>query len=159
MKNFKFKLQTVLSYREKKEDTLKKELASLRAKYEKEKQILHALIEKLEEKQEELRAKQLQDLDIDEVSLYCTYLFKLRKDILLQAVKVEELFSQVCTKREELVEASKDKRIMEKLRDKQYEEFQQILLKSEQILIDEIATSRHKRKQIASLLEDVEYAE
>ena len=161
MKNFKFKLQPVLDYREKIEDILKKELADLRARYEKERDALQFLIKTLKRKQEELKRKQIDhlELDVSELSLYYAYLSKVQQEISLQAIKVRELLSRVDAKRETLVEASKDKRIIEKLYDKHFEEFQQLLLKSEQNLIDEIATSQYKRKRIASLLGEGQGAE
>jgi flagellar FliJ protein len=149
---FNFKLQSVLTYREKKEDALKKELADLKAKHERERQILHGLARKLDRKQKELKQKQLEKLDVGEISLYHAYISKVQENIVLQTIRVQELLARVCAKREKLIEASKEKRMMEKLYDKHFEEWQQSLLRDEQKLIDELATSRNRRRRASSLL-------
>jgi len=154
MKSFEFKLQPVLDYREKKEDFLKKELAEVKKKYECEKKLLDDLVESLRISQEEFKEKQMKGLDINEFFVYSCYLTKIQEDIYIQILRVRAILVQVEAVREKLIGASKDKKVMEKLYDKQYEEFCQMLLRSEQKLLDELATSRHKRKEIASLFSE-----
>jgi len=152
MKGFKFKLQPVLNYREKKEDILKRELGEVRKEYEREKKILDNLMEALQRSQDEFKKKQIKGLNISDLFVYSCYFTKVQNDISHQALKVKKVIFRLEAVREKLIGASKDKKVMEKLYDKQYEEFCQMLLKSEQKLIDEIATSGHKRRRIASLL-------
>ena len=152
MAKFKFKLQAVLTYRARKEDALKKELAELKIRHEQERQVLEALAQKLTRTQEELKVKQLEELDTGCITLYHSYLAKVQEHLDLQALKVRELLALVCAMREKLIEASKEKRMMEKLYDKSHEEWQQQILKNEQNLIDEVATSRNKQQRDASLL-------
>ncbi|MDI6799974.1 MAG: flagellar export protein FliJ [Actinomycetota bacterium] len=152
MSDFKFKLQPVLNFREQQEDSLKRELAKIRGRYEEERMALDALINSLLQNQREFKRKQAAGVEISELFVFSCFFAKIQEDITVQAVRVQSILSELEAMRDRLIEASKDKKIIEKIYDKQYEEFCQMVLKTEQKLIDELATSRYKRNQIASLL-------
>lgn len=148
MKGFKFKLQPVLDQRQKKEDILKKELAEKRLQYENEKLVLEKLRNKLSNVQQELRIKQKDKIDAAEMSGYLLYCQRLEREIELQVMKLTNLASEVSKAQERLLEATKEKKIIEKLYDKQLEEFRQEINRVEQIAIDEISTVRYNRVDV-----------
>jgi flagellar FliJ protein len=148
MKGFKFKLQPVLDQRQKKEDILKKELAEKRLQYENEKLVLEKLKNKLFNVQQELRIKQKDRIDAVEMSGYLLYCQRLEREIELQVMKLTDLAAEVGRAQERLLEATKEKKIIEKLYDKQLEEFRQEVNRVEQTMIDEISTVRYNRADV-----------
>ncbi|MCL6471318.1 MAG: flagellar export protein FliJ [Firmicutes bacterium] len=153
MPKFKFKLQPVLHHRRKKEDILKKELADIKRVFKIEKAVLEELKQKLTRLHNDFRAKQQTSPDPAEAAAYSNYIDKVERDIEMQLIKLSEIASEVKRSQERLIEASKDKKILEKLYDKQYEEFQKEFARVEQGVIDELATIRHNRKR--SNLEEI----
>lgn len=154
MAKFKFKLQPVLHHRRKKEDIFKKELADIKRLFEIEKSVLEDLEKRLANLHTELREKQRSSLDSSEAVAYSNYIDRVERDIEMQAIKLTEIAGEVRRAQERLIKASKDKKILEKLYDKQYEEFKKELERIEQGLIDEIATIRHNRSQVSILKEN-----
>ena len=59
--------------------------------------------------------------------------------------KAEELVGE---KRSELTEATKKKRILERLKENKLEEYNQSVTKEEQALIDEFATQRYNNQDL-----------
>lgn len=147
MPKFKFKLQPVLHHRRKKEDILKKELADIKRVFEIEKAVLEELKHKLTGLHDEFRIRQQNSPDPVEATAYSNYIDKVERNIEMQLIKLSEIASEVKRTQERLIEASKDKKILEKLYDKQYEEFQKEFARIEQGVIDELATIRHNRKR------------
>ncbi len=145
MKSFKFKLQPVLHHRQKKEDILKKELAEAKSLFEKERAVLDRLTSKLSDIQAELRHKQQSSFTASEAASYSTYLTRVEREIDVQTIKLTDIAVEVKRAQGRLIEASRDKKIMEKLQEKKYEEYKVEADKAEQTLIDEIATMRYNR--------------
>jgi len=148
MPKFKFKLQPVLEHRQKKEDIFKKELAEVKKRFESEKLLLEELKQKLFDLQSELREKQKSSFEISDIAAYSSYIDRVEGEIELKIIKLTEIAEDVKKAQKRLLEASKDKKILEKLHERKYEEFQKELERIEQGLIDELATIRHGRKQL-----------
>lgn len=144
MKKFQFKLHAVLGHRQRKEDGLKKELADLQRVLELETLALSKFKSELLMYQHELKEKQLTDFDVNELPTYHTYFQHMQEEIIGQTIKVEAFLRSVEAKREELLDASKDKKAIEKLRDRKKEDYIKLVLSDEQKLIDENTTSRFK---------------
>lgn len=152
MKSFRFKLQPVLHHRQKKEDIFKKELAEVRLLFDREKAVLDKLRSRLSDLQAELRIKQQTSFTAPEAVSYSAFIDRVEREIEVQTIKLTDIASEVRRAQERLVEASKDKKILEKLHDKRYEEYKIESDKAEQVLIDEMATMRHNRND--SLLKE-----
>lgn len=152
MKRFKFKLQTVLNHRQKKEDVLKRELAVVKQRFEDEKHLLEQLRFKLLDIQTELRIKQKVMVDASEAVTYSNYMDRVERETEVQMVKVTDIAAEVRKTQGLLIEASKDRRVLEKLHDNQREDFKKELERIEQNSIDEIATIRQNHNQQNSLL-------
>jgi flagellar FliJ protein len=146
MKKFQFKLRAVLNHRQRKEDGFKKELADLQRALEMETFTLNRLKLELVKYQHELKIKQQNSFDIKELPTYYTYFKHMQEVIVEQTIKVEAFLKSVEIKRDDLLGASKDKKAIEKLRDKKQSDHIKLVLDSEQKLIDENATMRHKAK-------------
>ncbi|HEY3375607.1 MAG TPA: flagellar export protein FliJ [Candidatus Aquicultor sp.] len=145
MEKFKFKLQPVLHHRQKKEDIAKKELADIKQLFEAENRLLEKLQGRLADLQEEIRQKQQVAVDAAEATVYTNYIERLKKIIGEQILKLEQLAQEVRGAQERLLDTTKDKKVLEKLHDKQYEEYRHESEKVEQNSIDELATVRYRR--------------
>jgi flagellar FliJ protein len=148
MRGFKFKLQAVLDHRQKKEDILKKELADKKMRYEREKMILAQLRKKLSDTQQDLRNKQKDRFEAAEAAVYSKYFDRAEREIEFQLIKLTDIASEVQKAQDRLLEAAKDKKIIEKLYDKQLKEYKQELDRLEQAMTDELSTVRYNRSDI-----------
>jgi flagellar protein FliJ len=148
MRGFKFKLQPVLDQRQKKEDILKKELAEKKLLFEQEKIVTEGLKSKLSDARQEFRDKQKDHPKASEAASYILFFDRVEREIEFQIMKLTELVAEVNKAQERLMEAMKEKKIIEKLRDKQIEEYQAEVNRQEQVFIDEISTVRYRRVDI-----------
>lgn len=144
---FQFRLQRVLKYRETIEDTRKKEFAEISRIYELEAEKLRSLQEEQSEKLQELGELQRGILNLLVILFYHAYLGRLRTEIDAQAKRVEEVRLEKEQKREALIQASKDKKVLERLRERELEAYQKEEDRKLQIFMDEIGTSKAAREK------------
>lgn len=145
MKKYKFRLQTLLDQRQAKEDKLLRELGLIR-----QEEVDAALqLSKLEERLQRAESAMINMLQNNantlEISRLDEYQKAIRDDIKLQELTIEAIRKKVEAKRNELVEAMKDRKVLEALRDKQEKEYIQQYLKAEQNEMDEMASVRYAR--------------
>ncbi len=85
--------------------------------------------------------KQLQSGDGGS-SLQLSCLSALSQDMFSRKGTLQELRKEVLEAQEELTKASRSRKIVEKLRDREFERYKQSVLKEEQKFLDDIATVR-----------------
>jgi flagellar protein FliJ len=141
MADFKFKLNAVLDMRKRIEDQRKKELAELKELLRREQVMLHTLDKKRKDALEHMKQQQTGLMNISDFMNYYTYLNDCREKIISQISLIKELIAHVDNKREDLICAAKDRKIIEKLRENQYQEFKDTMEKIETKMLDEIATN------------------
>jgi flagellar FliJ protein len=145
MKKFKFRFETVLKVKEKKEEQLKREFMQLIAlKIRQENLLMEIEKERQEKAKEKFNEKQI-GTDIQTLIFYEEYTNLLRKQIEETEKRIKELQEKADIKREELIEASKQKKIFERLKQSDFNEFKNLVLKNEQQLLDEIAVNKFNR--------------
>jgi flagellar FliJ protein len=152
MSGFVFRLQNVLDYRAGLADRARQELAVLQA-YLREAEA--TLADLLEAEQRALR--RLGDaqgggavLDLAEITRLLEYGQVLAQEIVEQHHHVEERRQDVVTQQQRVIALAKDARALEKLRDRQLEEYQQDDNRREQAETSEIASIRHQRLQVSA---------
>ncbi len=145
MKGFNFKLENILKVKSLKEDLAKVELANLQSQYRTEEIILQQLQNSYVNYQSQLKEKQQKSITIQEFSLYSCYFHKVSQEITKQAELLVSVKEQVSRQREKLVESVKERKILENLKQKKYQEFKKIILSKEQNFLDEIATNNFTR--------------
>lgn len=144
---FQFRLQRVLKYRETIEDTRKKEFSEISRIYELEAEKLRSLREEQGEKLQELGELQRGILNLLVILFYHAYLARLRTEIDAQEKRVEEVRLEKEQKREALIQASKDKKVLERLRERELEAYQKEEDRKLQVFMDEIGTSKAAREK------------
>ena len=143
---YNFNLESVLRHRKLVEENLQKELAILRLSLVDEREKLRNFKESRSKFLEELKRKQEEGTTISDVFLYLPFIEQLSKDIEKQKKNVLELENDVEQKRQDLVEATKKKKTLEKLKDKGLKAYKQEMTKDEQEFMNEVAVNRFNRR-------------
>jgi flagellar FliJ protein len=124
MKRFKFNLQPLLDLREAKEKEIKNELSSLVSKQNVERQKQETLQMNLNGEHNRMTQKmRLGDLTSDEILNYAR--FVICSEIAMKSAgrKIDDYEPSISKVRVRLINASKEKKVVEKLREKKKEEF------------------------------------
>ncbi len=149
---FKFKLEKVLELRKRKEQEREKELADLKELLMREETFLEELKEEAARTSEIMHSLQeavQEKLDMKELVRYYDYLEKVREKISDQIAQIRRVIADIEKKRQQLVEASKERKIMEKLKDNQYRKFKQTLETIERRFLDELGTINYNQKRMS----------
>ncbi|MBQ4224929.1 MAG: flagellar export protein FliJ [Oscillospiraceae bacterium] len=145
MKKFNFSLEKLYGY---KEQVLSKEKNDL-AQYRSEKQQLLEEKERLErllaESGEEFAEKAAVGMSIVEINVIKDYQKSLTEDIRLKEREIEEAEERISGQLRVVIQASKDVNSLEKLRDKQLDEYKFKVAKSDEQFIEEFVTTSSYR--------------
>ena len=143
MPRFKFRLQKVLEYRRQREDQAKFAFAKAKADHEAQTSVVSSLRAALERHEQGLYAgKSLTEGDI---WLWRQYRKRLMQDLEKAEMRLMELARLMNTRRRELVERSKERKLLERLRSQQEIAFRREANAREQREYDEMATIRYAR--------------
>ena len=139
MAKFHFRLQSVLNVKTQQEDNLKNELGKAIQKLEAEKRILSSLERASLELTAEFNEKARKST-VHKLIEYNGYLSLLTSKIKLQKENVNQAALNVDKVREELVKAVKERKILDRFKEKKLEEFRLEQNKLEQKTNDEIVS-------------------
>ena len=138
MKKFRFRLERVLQYRQVVRQEKKRELA-----------LKIAQLREAEKRMEELRQAQIANalpesraVNLDEFMLRGRYAARLKEDIEKQQEVMAIAQRQVEEAREVYVEAAKEAKTLEMLKEKRKTEYEEYQNKEEDKILDEMATQR-----------------
>jgi len=145
---YTFNLQTALDHRQFIEDNLKKELAEIKQQVLKAREQLDAMKRKEMDTAAVLKNEQARGLSSDGVIAYHAYLKRLADRIKNQTSALGKLMGTESEKQGELLEAMKRRQILEKLKERGLDRYNQAMLKKEMELIDELAVNRFARKMM-----------
>ncbi|NMC74357.1 MAG: flagellar export protein FliJ [Geobacteraceae bacterium] len=137
-----FNLERVLHFRRETEKLRKMELALAKREYEIAEDRLRREEEAIERLNLEFMNRQIEGISAFEMQLYSDFFRKKKVDILQQREQVTELDRKVVEKKEHLVEAATEKKIMEQLKQKRIEAHEKEVALREQAFLDEIALQR-----------------
>ncbi len=144
MKKFRFRLQTLLDQRLAHEEQLLAELGELQREEAREVEKLRVMQFRLADVCQQIQ-KEIADSNLGEVSRLDDFANALRDDITIQELTIQAIHERVEAKRLELIEAMKERKVLEALRDKQQEEYIKAQMKAEQNEMDEMASVRYAR--------------
>lgn len=148
MEEGKFRLQPVLSYRERLEEALQLEMSRLDKTYQCEQDLLDRMLSEKREHMESLRAQwqeAKQDMHFLEMGL--EFLRHISRNVDAQSSLVEGLKSALHKKRAELIEVSNARRTLEKLKEKQRLCWVRQKSKLEDKRSEDLAAMRHFREK------------
>lgn len=141
----KFSLQIVLDYRQRLEDQAKLELAKAQEKLRRVSGSLEAARQARQEICIEFEQKQKTGISPHDFILYSNNISMRGTEIEKLKESAREAEQEVELRRQDLLEASMKKQIMEKFKDKKEQEFQNFIQGKENIFLDEIAIQKFKR--------------
>jgi len=143
---YKFSLEPVLKYRKLLEEDLQRDFAVLKRKLFDERERLSNFKQVRDRFSGELQEKQVNSISVSDIVLYTDYLQQVTKEIEKQSEKILEAEKNVAQKREELVGAMKNRKMIDRLREKGLKGHVQELAKKEQDLMNEAAVNIFNRK-------------
>ena len=134
-----FKLEQVLVFRREMEKLRKQEFASAQDELYQAHQELRHEEQLVEQLTRDFHQYQPKIACIDDIRMYADYFARKREDIRQQKEQIEVLDQIMDEKRADLMEASKDKKVLESLREKKAEEFRKEMATKERNFLDEIS--------------------
>ena len=137
-----FKLEQVLVYRDEMEKLCKQDFASAKQGLDKAQDELLRKEERVNELAQEFSNRQQHLECIDEMRMYSDFFTRKREEIRNQKEHVEHLDLVLNERREELLEATKDKKVLESLKQKKAEEYRQEMSLKERNFLDEISVQK-----------------
>lgn len=143
---FKFKLQSILEYRLNVEEKIQGEFSNVKRYLEEQKDVLNALISEREELMDELRTMQRGTMRSDDIATLVAYVEAVREKEKVQMDVIEKAAENMEAKRMELVEAVKNRKVMENLKEKHAEEYRKNINETEQKNSDEMAVLKFGRR-------------
>jgi len=142
---YRFNLQVLLDYRKRIEEGLQIELSQVQRELEKEKQLLTAYQREKLYYEEELVRREEKEIDVSEALLYRDYLRGMRIRIKEQRDVVAKVKGDLDIKQNELLNATKKRKVLEKVKEKEWKRFKENLERKERILIDEVGMRKYQR--------------
>ncbi|MBZ5495427.1 MAG: flagellar export protein FliJ [Acidobacteriia bacterium] len=147
MKKFLFRLETLLQHRRNLEEKERTAFSTIRAKLRAELDGRESLYLRQAQTLSELALKKLGDCDSREIAWYYRFLDRLGQELEQSAKRIVQLEKQLEAQKQIMIEASRDKKMIENLRNKREKEFVVSLEREEQKAIDEIVVTRFPLKQ------------
>lgn len=143
-----FKLETLLEIRKRREEEANVKLSQAHAVLRAAKEFLQQLQTQQLEAFAEFRQKQAnKEVSVTDCQVWYNFLSFLKKEIERQEIVVEEAKQAVLVALKEVEMAMKDRKTVERLKEKRLEQYRIEVLKEEQKILDEIAVSRHGRQE------------
>lgn len=143
-KRFNFSLQRVLDFRKSLEESAQQDLARARKQYQEQFSLVDRIKKDIEHARREAASRE--NINQGQIWLWNKYIDRLNFDLRFGELKLRELAREVSVKRQTLLEKSKDKKIIEKLKTNQKIRFENEQQKAEQKEFDEMAVVRFEPK-------------
>lgn len=142
-----FTMHAVLKYRQQLENIARQRLYQAMEVEARLQEALLQIKEELSELYNSLQKDKEQGTTVDRLILFDHRIELVQEQAVRRHNELEKQQVQVANKRQQLVKASKDKKIMEKLREQQNAAYTHYLDKKETSMLDEIAVLSYARKQ------------
>jgi flagellar FliJ protein len=144
MAQFKFKLQPVLRHRETIERERQRDYALALAKLKDLQDQLAALNQHLTDTKTDVRDNHLTGrLDVNFITAHRRYLLGVQRKAMTLVTEIATAQREAETARQHLAEAAKQKKILEKLREKQQQRWNEDLARKEAAQLDEVGIQIH----------------
>ena len=148
MKKFKFRLESLLKLRQQNEDEKKRAVGLLLSEiHEQQRQALE-MDAQLQQEGDLLKEQYLQgSVDLDWVGHYRRYVTSVQNAINQRIANVAKVQGNLNHARSELTQAARQKKILEKLKEKKQKRYDAEIRRQELLAGDEMATQRYLRNR------------
>lgn len=143
---FKFKLQSVLDYRLNIEEKILNEFSELKRKLDEQKALLEALVSEREGRVADLRNMRSATMKADDIASILAYVEHLHEREKQQEEVIRQTGEAVEEKRKYLVEAVKNRKVMENLKDRHEQDYIKDFNETEQKNSDEMSVLKFGRR-------------
>ena len=147
MAKFVYKMQSLLNVKSKLEDQAKNEYSAAQARLREEQDRLRILYERLEGYIEEGRDLRSKTLNVIDLRSNTEAQERIKDFIELQKIEVKKAEDVVEEARIKLVEAQKERKTQEKLRERAFDEFLLEIKKEENKEVDELVSYKYSQKR------------
>lgn len=144
MQKFGFRLESVLNLKSQLEDNAKNSLARATRELENQKACLEDLESKNYGSMNSLNAEVDEGVPVYRIRIYNNYLSLLKNKITNQKENVNNAERDVDINRESLIKAMQERKVLEKLKEKKFDEYIKEQNKAEQLIIDELNSFKFK---------------
>ncbi len=149
MKQFQFRLQKVMELKEEIEKQRMMELGEANQAVAHEEQKLCDLHQRDEKCRIQIQEKESKDfIDPVEIDLYYRYLKQLETAMGVQEYRIERAKAVAEKKRQVLLTATKERKILEKLKERKLSDFTLDLARREQFVLDDLANTAYVRRRL-----------
>jgi len=142
MAGFVFRLQSLLDLKKHIEEDIKIKFGMAVKELERNKSILKAIEDEKHACMGEFTKKSGKKVFVNELAEYSKYISFLNQKSEIQKENVKKAQENVDKIREELIKATKERKMLERLREKRYEKFVREQLKNEQKLSEEVYNNK-----------------
>lgn len=143
MRAVRFTMNGVLNYRRLVEEGIQRDMAETEKMIKTEESRISYLEAVHKESMRELKKKQEEDMSSLEIDIYYTFIAQTTKEIEKWRRVLIKLKNQYEIKKTELISAFKDKRIMETMKEKMDEGYNNMIKKEDQKVLDEISMGKY----------------
>ena len=143
---FRFHLQQILNFRRQHEETKEFELAQAQRVFKQEEERLAFFRNRRDQCQQALIDRQKAGVSPGEISIYHAYAEHMKEKIQGQIEVLETARKQVDDKKEEVLAARKDRKILDRLREKKHQAFLADSMRQERKQLDEVAVGRFQER-------------
>lgn len=147
MRKFSFRLQKLLNLEGQREQQAKIIIYSLVSNLRGQENILGFLKDSLYENQKNLGGKEDVSTDSQKLMLYQNYIIALNDRIAQQAKLINETGDKIEKSRNDMLDIQRERKKLEKLKDKDKEEYVSLMKKIEIKELDDISSSRQFMKE------------
>ena len=149
MKKFKFRLQKVLEHKLKLFDIAKEEFFLEQKKLIEQEKKLEEFVAEYRTTVHNVVQETKNSFRIRDLGVYYKYLFHLKREMKVQADVVSQHNAIVAEKRERLIEISKEKEVLIKLKEKRRKQYLYTLDFEEQKTIDDLTSAKYSRQYVS----------
>ena len=143
---YQFKLQALLNHHHHQEEACQKELAEAQRDLSEAQEKLKRIKKDKRDNIQELQARQNERHNTSKVLRFINYIEQLSRDLDTQLQQVHRASKHVTQKRDNLIAIMKKRKTLEKLKEKEWLEYQHKMMQAERKFNDEVAATRHIQK-------------
>lgn len=147
MRTFRFSLEKVLQFKTQQENELSSQLAQLQREFLNQRRRLSQIMEEQQNTLTQWEHAQQDTLSLKVVSLYQGHLEYLRRRCHFQREHIAVLDRELEEHRRLLIRMSKERRILERLKERQLAEYRSELMSKEQGFLDEVGNNLYLRNR------------
>lgn len=144
---FAFRLEKILQLRRARENEELRKLKELEGELYRYQDARNATMEIILQSEAELRRLEQSGESLQSWGIYFRHLTYLRGRLAELEDEIKDCRNRISKQREVLIEATKDRKVLENLREKQLAAYELEQLRKEQIVLDDIAGQLYRRKK------------